>query len=60
MTNPIHQIVDAIREVTASVQTAIDEGHRSRAIDAEDLVEVLLSIADLLDPPISGEPPEPA
>lgn len=41
--------VDAIREVTASVQKAIDEGYRSRQIDADDLVEVLLAIADRLE-----------
>lgn len=52
MTNPAHQLADAIRDVTAAVQKAIDDGHRSRMIDADDLVEVLLSIADRLDPPI--------
>ncbi|MEQ9588040.1 MAG: hypothetical protein RJS97_08810 [Parvibaculaceae bacterium] len=56
MKNPNHELADAIRNVTASVQKAIDEGYRSRAIDADDLVEVLLAIADRLDPPI--EPPE--
>jgi hypothetical protein len=45
-------ITDAIRNVTARVQRAIDDGHRSRAIDADDLVEVLLAIADELDPPL--------
>ena len=52
MTNPNHPLADAIREVTASVQTAIAEGYRSRMIDADDLVEVLLAIADRLDPPL--------
>ncbi|RLS59560.1 MAG: hypothetical protein DWH91_00125 [Planctomycetota bacterium] len=52
MTNPNHQLADAIREVTAAVQKALDDGHRSRKIDADDLVEVLLSIADRLDPPV--------
>lgn len=50
--NSTHQLADAIREVTAAVQKAIDDGHRSRMIDADDLVEVLLSIADRLDPPV--------
>lgn len=49
-----HQLADAIREVTAAVQTAITEGYRSRAIDADDLVEVLLAIADRLDPPVAN------
>lgn len=55
MTNANAQIADAIREVTAAVQAAIAEGYRSRMIDADDLVEVLLSIADRLDPPIRDE-----
>ena len=42
-------IVDAIREVTACVQNAIETGKRSRMIDADDLVEVLLAIADRLE-----------
>jgi hypothetical protein len=53
MTNLNHPLADAIREVTIAVQKAIDDGHRSREIDADDLVEVLLSIADCLDPPIT-------
>lgn len=56
MTNPTHQLADAIREVTASVQKAIDDGHRSRMIDADDLVEILLSIADRLDPSVGDTP----
>lgn len=52
MTNPNHPLADAIREVTLSVQTAIADGYRSRMIDADDLVEVLLAIADRLDPPL--------
>ena len=49
---PTHQLADAIREVTIAVQNAIDDGHRSREIDADDLVEILLAIADRLDPPV--------
>jgi len=55
MGNANHQLADAIREVTAAVQTAIAEGYRSRAIDADDLVEVLLAIADRLDPPVAAD-----
>ena len=54
------KLVDAIHEVTACVQNAIETGKRSRMIDADDLVEVLLAIADRLeaedaepDPPTS-------
>ena len=51
----MNDVADAIRKVTAKVQQAIDEGERSRVIDADDLVEVLLAIADTLDPPVSPE-----
>jgi len=47
------QIADAIRNVTATMQQAIDDGHRSRHIDADDVIEVLLAIADELDPPLA-------
>jgi hypothetical protein len=50
--NPELKMADAIRKVTAQVQRAIDDGYRSRAIDADDLVEVLLAIADGIDPPM--------
>lgn len=55
MTNPNPQLADAIREVTVAMQKAIADGYRSRMIDADDLVEVLLSIADRLDPPVRDE-----
>jgi hypothetical protein len=42
---PEQTIADAIRNVTVAVQRAIEEGHRSRMIDADDLVEVLLAVA---------------
>lgn len=53
--NPEHHVADAIRKVTIAVQHAIEEGHRSRMIDADDLVEMLLAIADQLDPPIATD-----
>lgn len=52
MTSPQLPLADAIREVTAAMQRAIDDGYRSRMIDADDLIEVLLAIADRLDPPV--------
>ena len=45
------RVADAIRKVTVAMQRAIDSGERSRAIDAEDLMQVLLAVADELDPP---------
>lgn len=56
--NPEHKLADAIRNVTIAMQREIDEGHRSRVIDADDLVEVLLAIADQLDPPVGAENPD--
>jgi len=53
MTNFKLMIADAIREVTVAMQKAIADGYRSRMIDADDLVEVLLAIADRLDPPVA-------
>ena len=44
------EVADAIRTVTAKIQDAVDTGRRSTSIDANDLVEVLLAIADQLDP----------
>ena len=52
---PQQTIADAIRNVTVAIQRAIDDGERSRMIDADDLVEVLLAVADQLDPPV-GDP----
>lgn len=46
---PTERTADAIRNVTAKVQNAIDAGERSRQIDADDLVEVLLAIANQLE-----------
>ena len=54
MTNPELKVADAIREVTVAMQKAIADGYRSRMIDADDLVEVLLAIADRLDPPVAA------
>jgi len=56
----MHRVADAIRDVTVRVQQAIDSGHRSRRLDADDLVEVLLSIADRLDPPLGDVEPDAA
>ena len=47
----MQRVADAIRKVTAIAQRADDEGERSAMIDLHDLVEVLLAIADELDPP---------
>ncbi len=58
MKTPELKFADAIREVTAAMQKTIDDGYRSRMKDADDLVDVLLAIADRLDPSVA-EPPVP-
>ena len=49
----MHEIADAIRTVTVRMQQALDEGRRSRTLDANDLIDILLAIADELDPPLA-------
>ena len=49
-------LIDAIHDVTAKVQNEIDSGRRSSHIDANDLVEVLLAIADRLEADGDHEP----
>ncbi len=51
------QIADAIRKVTAATQAELESGRRSAHLDANDLVEVLLAVADELDPPFSDDKP---
>jgi chorismate mutase len=52
-------IADAIRTATAKMQHELDSGRRSNRLDAYDLVDILLAIADELDPPFppSNQPP---
>lgn len=58
MTNPEHKLADALRVVALRLENTLEEGRRSTRIDANDLLETLLAVADQLDPPIS-EAPEP-
>ncbi len=48
-------IADALRVVALRLEEAIERGKRSNRIDANDLLETLLAVADQLDPPV-GEP----
>jgi hypothetical protein len=43
---------NAIRKITAVMQTELESGRRSTRIDANDLIDVLLAIADEIDPPL--------
>ena len=48
----LNRFVDAIREVAAAMEREVEDGHRSAQISAHDLIEILLAIADRLDPPV--------
>ena len=50
-----HRVADALRKVARRLDEELGEGRRSWKIDAEDLLETLLAVADVLDPPL----PEP-
>ena len=51
-------VADALRKVTAAMQHELEAGRRSAHLDAHDLLDVLLAIADELDPPLPQPPPE--
>ena len=53
---PECKIANAIHNITATIQRRIDAGERSAHIDAHDLVEVLLCIAEEIDPDVADEP----
>lgn len=48
---PEYRVADAIRKVTAAMQTELESGRRSTRVDAHDLLDLLLAVADELDPP---------
>ncbi|MEX1232507.1 MAG: hypothetical protein WEB58_19835 [Planctomycetaceae bacterium] len=50
--NSKQRTADAFRNMALRLERAIDEGCRSHQIDAEDLRETLLALADELDPPV--------
>lgn len=57
MPNPEHNIADAFRAVALRLETALEEGRRTTRIDANDLLETLLAVADHLDPPVAENTP---
>ena len=50
------EVADAIRKVSAAIQQELDAGRRSSHLDAHDLVDILLAIADELDSPFAPQP----
>jgi hypothetical protein len=51
MAKPQHQVAEALRLVALRLERALEEGRRTRRLDADDLRETLLGVADVLDPP---------
>jgi hypothetical protein len=49
----MNEVADALRKVTAVVQAELEAGRRSAHLDANDLVELLLAVADEIDPPLA-------
>lgn len=45
------QVANAFRRVAATMQKAIDASRRSTKIDANDLIDILLAVAEEIDPP---------
>ena len=54
MTLPEHKLADALRAVALRLEHALEEGRRSSRLDAHDLLETLLALADELDPPLAA------
>ena len=52
----MNELADAIRKVTATMQHELNSGRRSSHLDAHDLVDILLAIADEIDPPFAPQP----
>jgi hypothetical protein len=52
----MNELADAIRKVTATMQHELDSGRRESHFDAHDLVDILLAIADKIDPPFAPLP----
>ena len=46
------RVADAIHKVTTAMQNELEAGRRSTRIDAHDLLDLLLAVADELDPPL--------
>ncbi|MEX1231991.1 MAG: hypothetical protein WEB58_17230 [Planctomycetaceae bacterium] len=53
-------IAAAFRHIALRFETALEEGRRSKRIDAEDLLQTLLALADELDPPVPDNVPPDA
>lgn len=56
MTDPLStRWADVLCDVAARLQQLCDSGRHSRTIDADEVVKLLLTIADRVDPPVAAE-----
>lgn len=55
---PERKVADALRVVALRLEDAIERGYRQNTIDASDLLETLVSVADRLDPSLPTTVPE--
>jgi hypothetical protein len=44
------EVANALRRVTAELHRDVETGRRPSALDAADLIDILLTVADELDP----------
>jgi hypothetical protein len=44
------EVANALRRVTAALHEDLEAGRRPSALDAADLIDILLNVADELDP----------
>jgi hypothetical protein len=55
----MNEVADALRKVTAVMQTELEDGRRSAHLDANDLIDLLLAVADEIDPPLAPRDERP-
>ena len=47
-----HRVADALRKVALAMQNQLENGRRAGQIDAYDVEDLFLAIADEIDPPL--------
>jgi hypothetical protein len=52
----MNAVAEALRKVTAAMQQELESGRRSTHLDANDLIDLLLAVADEIDPPFAPQP----
>ncbi len=52
----MNEVAEALRKVTAAMHQELESGRRSTHLDANDLIDLLLAVADEIDPPFDPPP----